>query len=194
MKKDEKKKCGKHNHGPTSFWMHDCDMIFKEIGIKKGCTFLDLGCGLGEYSLKASSVVGKDGHVFAFDRSKELIDNLKEKVSDLGIKNITSKVSDIIKPFSLSDNSIDVSLIATVLHDTDFKKWGRMVFKEVYRILKQGGRLGVIECKKETTPYGPPIDMRISESDIRNAVDKADFNERGFFDLGNNYLIVFTKK
>jgi len=39
------------------------------LGLKKGVTFVDLGCGYGTFTLAASSIVGSEGHVYAVDIS-----------------------------------------------------------------------------------------------------------------------------
>ena len=43
--------------------------------------------------------------------------------------------------------------------------------KEVKRLLKSNGKLAIVEIKKEDTPFGPPLDMRISPEKLRTIID-----------------------
>ncbi|NLE05482.1 MAG: class I SAM-dependent methyltransferase, partial [Crenarchaeota archaeon] len=64
-------KCS-HNRGrgPSSFWMHDSKTVFDEINLKPGETFLDLGCGNGDYSIYASKIVETSGTIYAIDKNR----------------------------------------------------------------------------------------------------------------------------
>ncbi|MDD3717779.1 MAG: methyltransferase domain-containing protein [Actinomycetota bacterium] len=78
--------------------MHDPELIFGALGIEKGDSFLDLGCGPGDYALRASSIVGETGVVYALDCWPDMIDALLEKIAARGIGNIEAKVADITRP------------------------------------------------------------------------------------------------
>jgi ubiquinone/menaquinone biosynthesis C-methylase UbiE len=41
-----------------------------------------------------------------------------------------------------------------------------MVIKESLRLLKDGGKLMIIDWKKEETPEGPPLAIRVTEKTI----------------------------
>lgn len=60
----------------SSYWMRDPDFVYDEIGLKNGDFFLDLGWGAGNYSLRASMIVGDGGIVYALDKWKYLLDDL----------------------------------------------------------------------------------------------------------------------
>ncbi len=66
------------------------------------------------------------------------------------------------------------------------------MFREIHRVLKQGGFLAVIECKKEETPFGPPMELRRSAQDIEGAMTPGDFLKIRYVDLGVTYLILFA--
>lgn len=185
-------------HGPhrgrSSYWIHDPAIIFKELNLGNGDVFLDLGCGAGDYSVHAAKEVGKEGHVYATDIRDEFIDNLRDRAASLGLENLSATISDIHAPMPFEEGSIDVVFISTVLHTVDLVAAGRILFPEIRRILKPGGRLFVIECKKEEMPFGPPLHMRLSPGEIEEAASGYGFEKTGFVDLGYNYLIKFGIK
>ncbi|MBU0615460.1 MAG: methyltransferase domain-containing protein [Nanoarchaeota archaeon] len=184
----------KHKKAPTSYHMQNPDIIFKELGLKQGDVFLDIGCGAGDYVIHASKIVGNSGKVYALDRQEDSISIFKEKIRELGIINIESNTSDITKKLPIKDKSIDICFIATVLHGLDFEKHKEHIFKEIKRILKPSGRLAIIECSKKDLSYGPPEQMRLDAEQIEESAVKFGFRKVGFTDLGFNYLIQFQIK
>ncbi|WP_421907862.1 class I SAM-dependent methyltransferase [Methanolacinia petrolearia] len=178
--------------GPTSFWMQDPKLIFTELDLKHGDVFLDLGCGTGDYSICAAEEVGESGIVYAADINRNLIDDLLENSGQLGLNNIKGVISDIHETLPFEDSSIDVCLISTVLHSVDLENCGKALFTEIARILKPQGRLFVIECKKEETGFGPPLQMRLSPEAIKSYASSCGLNWISMTDLGYNYMIRFS--
>ncbi len=181
-------------HQPTSFWMHDPDQVFRCLRLSDGDRFLDLGCGLGDYSMYASPIVGNGGVVYALDRSEELMNGLNKEANAQGLRNIKTLVADITGPLPIEDFSIDVCLLATVLHIPDVNRGRNTLFNEIRRVLKPSGQLAILECKKEVIPFGPPLDMRLSQEELETFVPEHAFVKIDSVDLGYNYLIQFALK
>ncbi len=177
--------------GPSSFHMHDPDNVFQELDLKEGDSFADLGCGPGDYSIGASRIVGESGTVYAVDKWKYLIDGLKAEAKSQGVANIEAMVADITEPLPMADDAVDACLLATVIHTLHSAKEARAIFNEIHRILRPSGRLGIIECKKEDQPFGPPVEMRLSHVQVENMVIPCGFKKIRLVDLSFNYLILF---
>jgi ubiquinone/menaquinone biosynthesis C-methylase UbiE len=179
--------------GRGSFWMHDPEIVFGALSLNEGDAFLDMGCGPGDYSIRASEIVGDSGIVYALDRWQDVIDDLAEKAGSRGLGNIRAIVSDITEHLPVSDESVDLCFISTVLHSLDLADVEKSLFSEIHRVLKRGGRLAIIECKKEEQQFGPPLSMRLSPEEIERSAVRYGFEKVGLVDLGFNYLIIFTK-
>ncbi|WP_207679872.1 class I SAM-dependent methyltransferase [Desulfonema magnum] len=193
---EENKSC--HGHGQkkrrSSFQMQDPEIVFDALALKEGESFLDLGCGPGDYSIRAAKQVDVSGTVYALDASESMIEALKKEAAYLGIKNIRPMVADITEPLPLADNQADVCLIATVLHIPPVTRNMGKVITEVRRILRPSGRFAVIECSKKDLSFGPPEYMRLSAEEIEEAVMPQGFEKIKLTDLGFNYYIEFAVK
>lgn len=186
-----------HNNcrrSPSSYGMHNPELVFQELKLKEGEVFLDLGCGVGDYSIHASKIVGESGMVYALDTREDLLNGLDQEAVFLGLKNIRTKASDIRNQFSIEDGSVDVCFIATVLHMFDLDREGENIFSEIRRILKSMGRLAIIECKKEDMPFGPPMNMRKSPDELEKLITPYGFKKIRYVNFKYNYMIQFGIK
>ena len=92
MKKNLQKvilcKDNKYRHRPSSFHMQDPESIFKDLNLKAGESFLDLGCGVGDYSLYAQKIIASSGMIYAIDANEEAIELFNEEIAKQKITNI----------------------------------------------------------------------------------------------------------
>jgi ubiquinone/menaquinone biosynthesis C-methylase UbiE len=178
--------------GRSSFSLVDPERVFGQLRLKKGSTFLDMASGRGEYAIAASQVIGDDGLVYAIDLWEEGIVSLMEQASDRGIKNLKPILGDVGKWMPIENDSVDVCLMATVLHELVLTKSADGALKEAVRVLSSQGRLAIIEFNKVERPPGPPIHIRLSPEDVESIVTPHGFRKEQVTDVGPyNYLITF---
>ncbi len=179
--------------GRSSFELVDTKKVFRELGLKKGMTFLDMACGRGEYSLAASKIIGNTGLVSAIDLWEEGIADLRRKVSGQKIKNIDARVVDLREGIPLKEHCVNVCLMATVLHDLVETNGAGQALKEAARVLRPEGMLAVIEFKKIEGPPGPPMRIRLTPEEVDYLTHPHSFVKRRIIDVGPyNYLMLFT--
>jgi ubiquinone/menaquinone biosynthesis C-methylase UbiE len=188
---NEKKPTGA---GKSSFDLIDAEKFFQELNLQKRISFLDVASGRGAYSLAVSDIIGPQGSVFAVDLWAEGIEMLRAAAQEWGFDNITAFVSDVGRRIPVEDQSIDVCLMATVLHDFVEDRIDRGVLTEVGRVIKPAGLLAVIEFKKIDGPPGPPIHIRLSPEEVADMLDPYGFKKEHSVDVGpHNYLIMLSK-
>ncbi len=179
--------------GKSSFDLIDPKKVFRQIDLHRGTTLLDLACGPGEYSLAASKIIGDGGSIIAVDLWEEGITVLQEQLSAQGIKNVQALIADITKRIPVEDNSIDVCLMATVLHDLVESGASSGALAEINRTITPGGQLTIIEFKKIEGPPGPPIHIRLSPEELQEILKPYGFRKESVTDVGPyNYIATFT--
>lgn len=156
-------------------------------------TMADFGCGSGYYSLAAAKIVGDHGKVFAIDVQKDLLEAVKSNARLNNLNNIEFVWADLEIPEGsrLTLESVDLVIISNIL----FQAGDRMaVAKEAFRILKNKGRVAVIEWSESFGNLGPrPEDI------IKKDECKKKFVEQGFildkeFEPGeHHYGLIFIK-
>lgn len=107
--------------------------------IKEGDTVLDLGSGAGFDCFLASKKVGKNGKVIGLDMTEEMISKARILAKEHGYSNVEFKLGDIEK-MPLENSSVDVIISNCVINLAPDKS---KVFKEAYRVLKNGGKMYV---------------------------------------------------
>ncbi|MBO0783372.1 MAG: class I SAM-dependent methyltransferase [Ktedonobacteraceae bacterium] len=69
--------------------------MLEDAGISQGMRVLDIGCGPGDVSLLAASLVGKEGRVVGVDSSVAAIARAQARAADAGFSQTSFQVADI---------------------------------------------------------------------------------------------------
>ena len=180
--------------GKSSFDLVDHELVFQELQVTKGKIFLDLGCGSGDYVIAAAEIINPDGIVYGIDGWSDGIETLKQRARDKGLTNITALIADITSHVPLPDNSVDICLMATVLHDFARDGGEKQALREIARVLKHNGILGIVEFKKIDGPPGPPMHIRLSPEEVTDMMRPFGFQQIKNLDVGPfTYVIVASK-
>lgn len=68
--------------------------VLRRAGLAPGMRVLDLGCGMGDVSFLAASLVGPTGQVLGIDKAPPVIDRARERAAQAGIDNVRFEVGD----------------------------------------------------------------------------------------------------
>jgi len=71
------------------------ERLFRDAGMGPAMRVLDIGCGVGDVSFLAASLVGPDGAVTGVDRSPEAITVAASRAAEAGVANVQFVVGDI---------------------------------------------------------------------------------------------------
>jgi ubiquinone/menaquinone biosynthesis C-methylase UbiE len=152
--------------GKSSFDLIDPARFFAALDLAGVTVLLDVGCGVGSYTLAAAERLGAGGTIYAVDLWQEGVDTLAREAAQRGLDAIHPLVADVSSRIPVPDRSVDVCLLATVLHDLIQDGTDEGTLREVRRALKPGGRLAVVEFEKVDGPPGPPRAIRLDPAEL----------------------------
>lgn len=188
------KKHGHVHHSKSTKDILSADKVLSAAGLKSGDVFLDAGCGDGYISIAASPLVGGEGKVYAIDVYPESIEIVKKDVQKKGIKNLEAIIADLTSEIPLIDDSVDLCVMANVLHG--FVENGELdkVLPEIKRVIKLGGIFSVVEFKKIEGLQGPPFEVRLNPQDVENVLIKYGFEVTETVEVGKYHYLVNAVK
>jgi demethylmenaquinone methyltransferase/2-methoxy-6-polyprenyl-1,4-benzoquinol methylase len=113
--------------------------------VRKGNTVLDIAGGTGDLSAKFAELVGPEGQVNLADINSSMLSVGRDKLINRGVvANVDFTQADAqFLPFA--DNSFDCVSIAFGLRNVTDKD---LAIRSMYRVLKPGGRLLILEFSK----------------------------------------------
>lgn len=115
-----------------------CGAPIKFADLKEGETVLDLGSGAGIDAFLSANKVSKSGKVIGIDMTDEMLEKAKTNARNGNYTNVEFRKGDIEKNIPVNDGTIDAVISNCVINLTSDKT---SAFKEVYRILRKGGRM-----------------------------------------------------
>ncbi|WP_377888790.1 demethylmenaquinone methyltransferase [Alkalihalobacillus sp. R86527] len=126
-------------------WRKD---TMKRMEVKEGAEALDVCCGTADWTLAMAEAVGESGRAIGLDFSENMLEVGKAKVKNQNKSNVTLIHGNAMElPFE--DNSFDYVTIGFGLRNVpDYNQ----VIKEMYRVVKPGGRVVCLETSQPTLP------------------------------------------
>src|SRR5262245_58493918 len=163
--------------------------IVDALNLKQGELVADIGAGSGYFTFRLAQHVGDTGRVYAVDVSPDMILHLNRRIRDLKTRNVVTVLCAPDDPL-LADGSIDRFFICDTWHHIRDHPDYLALMK---RMLRPGGQVIMIDFKKEKTPVGPPLEMRIDRADLVRELQANGFRlevEHKFLEY--QYFLVFT--
>jgi predicted methyltransferase len=160
------------------------------IGVAPGAVVADVGAGSGYMTTRLAARVGPSGRVYANDLQPGLLAIVKAKAARAGLSNVVTVVGtddDALLP----QGAIDLALLVDVYHE--FTQPAKML-QSLRRALMPGGRLVLVEYRKED-PSLPIADThRMSVADARTEIEAEGFRfEKTIEALPRQHIIVFRQ-
>jgi ubiquinone/menaquinone biosynthesis C-methylase UbiE len=112
--------------------------------IKRGMTILEIGPGMGYFTLPMARMVGKDGKIICVDVQERMIKSLTRRASRAGVMDRITPI--VASPDSLKvgafNGQVDFALAFDVVHEVPDQE---NLFSEIYLAMKRGALLLVSE-------------------------------------------------
>lgn len=93
-----------------------CSLLLTNLGIKRGMTVCDMGCGNGFYALQIAKMVGPQGKVIGVDIQPEMLVMLQQRAVAQKVKNIVPVLGTLADP-KLPAGQVDLIFCVDVYHE-----------------------------------------------------------------------------
>ncbi|MEZ6096839.1 MAG: class I SAM-dependent methyltransferase [Pirellulaceae bacterium] len=140
-----------------------CSMMLASLGLQRGMTVCDMGCGNGFYSLQMAELLGDDGQVIAVDIQPQMLTLLRDRMEARGIDNVTPVLGSAYNP-RLPVNSLDLVLMVDVYHEFSYPE---EMLAAIRRGLNDDGLVVLVEYRAEDdeVPIRPEHKMTMEQVD-----------------------------
>jgi SAM-dependent methyltransferase len=146
-------------------------------------TVVDLGSGGGIDAFLSAKKVGPSGKVYGIDATPEMIYRARKTAKENGFDNVEFRLGEI-EHIPLNDAVADVVISNCVINLSPNKG---QVFREAFRILKQGGRIAVSDIvllkdlpediRRDLRAWSECVSGAISEEQYVGAIKRAGFDK-----------------
>lgn len=138
----------------TSLIINPLD-LFDRVGLSAGMHVADFGAGrTGHLIFPAAKVVGEHGIVYAIDILPEVLTEITKRAAQNSFLQVKPVWADFEKSngVSVPRQSLDLVFLVNILHAASSAE---IVLNEAMRLLKDKGRLVVVDWVKSLGPIGP---------------------------------------
>ncbi len=139
---------------------------------------VDYGCGTGFYCEYLKRFASK---LYCVDIDINALEEVRKKVENVII------LSDLS---SIPDKSVDIVFLANSFHDMDKKE----AINNIERIIKDNGKVIIIDWKKEKMNIGPPLSIRMSKEDYLKEFSNFKLDKEFDSELYHYGLVLSFKK
>ena len=170
----------------------DSNEILQALGLNDSVgDVVDFGCGYGTFTIPSAKIVR--GKVYAIDIEPEMVKETERKARENRLNNVETILRDFMSDGSgLQDKSVDYVMVFNILYTNGRPE---KLLREAYRILKNGGKLGIIHWNYDSaTPRGPPMKIRPKPEQCIEWATNSGFNSPRKYDLKPYHYGILMEK
>jgi len=169
------------------------DQIMDALGIADGSKVADIGPGAGWFTIQLARRVGPNGHVYAEDVQRPMLEAIRRRVSREGLQNVEPRLGTETDP-NLPPGGLDAALMVDMYQEIV----ERVTFlRNLARALKPTGRIGVVNYKPGQGGPGPASTanegVRVESAAVEADARAAGLRVLSRANLPFQYLIVLGR-
>ncbi len=161
--------------------------------IKEGDTVADFGVGSGYFVEVLAKLVGDEGVVYACDIQKMMVEKVGTLARTKGLSQVVPLWGDIEEPegSKIPDGVLDVAIVVNTFFQFEEKN---TALEEIYRTLRSGGKLFIIDWSESFGGLGPQPEQVISEQEVKDLAEQEKFVFERSFDSGDHHYGLGFRK
>lgn len=167
--------------------------IIKNFEIRPGMVVADFGSGSGHYVLAVAKKINNSGVVYAIDIQKNLLEAVKSEATKQHLSSVDIIWADIESQegTKLASGTLDFAIASNILFQIGDKT---ALAREIFRVLKNGGRTAVIDWSASFSGAGPSPKEVVPKKEAERIFMQEGFLEEREFPAGDNHYGIIFKK
>jgi ubiquinone/menaquinone biosynthesis C-methylase UbiE len=166
------------------------DKALDLLQIPKGSTAADIGAGAGYITWRLAERVGPTGRVYANDIQPAMLTLLRRNMKERHLDNVEPVLGMIDDP-RLPANTMDLVILVDVYHE--FSEPQKML-RRMHEELKPGGRLVLLEYRKEDPAIPIRIDHKMTVAEAKMEVEAEGYALSKVDEvLPRQHILIFTR-
>lgn len=157
-------------NNPERLQVIDPDKLWAALEPDHPQVLVDIGAGTGLFA-RAFADKMPEGDIYACDLSPVMIDWMRQHVVPnfprIHVQPSTETAT------GLADGIADLVIMINLHHELERPE---ALLVEAYRLLKNGGKVLVVDWKKQETGEGPPLEIRVEAEEIMRQLRVAGFS------------------
>jgi len=159
------------------------------LALKPDDVVADIGAGSGYHAFRIASLV-PEGKVVAVDIQPEMLDFLKSRAANLGVKNVEPHLG-AVDGVKLPPDSIDLALMVDAYHEFSHPQ---EMLESLMSALRVGGKVVLLEYRAEDPAVPIKPLHKMTERQIRLELESVGFRWVATHDfLPWQHMVVFKK-
>ena len=144
-------------------WLPPAEVI-SYLRLLPGMKIADIGAGTGYFSIPIARAVGDRGRVLAADLQPEMLELLRQKLSQEDAPGNIKPLQAEASALPLPDRTVHMAFYANIWHELPDHD---AAFAEAVRVSVLGGRIAILDWRDDCAPPpGPPQEHRISDEAV----------------------------
>lgn len=174
------------------FMFESPEAIVKQLFLQPGAVVVDMGAGMGAFSVACAKNVGIKGKIYAVEVQRPLLNVISENTKHAGANNVHVIWGDIERDHGtkLADHVADVVILANTLFQVENKD---AVLSECARVLKKGGRFLVVDWKETSISAGPRPEQLITTVALDMLMSKFNLKRTETINAGAHHYGILYK-
>lgn len=162
----------------------DPPAIVEQLDLKKEMVVADFGSGAGYFTLPIAKKLEGSGIVYALDVISQKLESVASQAKAQGLNNVLIKRVNLENKngSGLETGSVDCVIIKDMLFQNKNKE---PIIAEARRVLKNNGKVLVVEWNSENFSIGPEKKLRIYKESVINLAAKNKLRLKREINAGN---------